>query len=191
MEMAPSLIFISGGVRSGKSSFAEKLAIKIASEEGGRLHYIATGVPFDLEMKERIKKHQHDREAAKYRWITVEKRIDISSIADQFNDQDILLLDCVTTLVNNELFSSDFSWDDPFLESIREKIVTGIIRIKNRVRTMIVVTNEVLHEPILNNELVFTYCRLLGLIHQQLVTEADQAYLVEAGVPLVMKETWL
>ncbi len=59
--------------------------------------------------------------------------------------------------------------------------------IKNRVSTMIVVSNEVLHEPILDNELVFTYGRLLGQIHQQLVKEADQAFLVEAGVPLVMK----
>ncbi len=119
METAPSLIFISGGVRSGKSSFAEKLALKIACEEGGGLHYIATGVPSDLEMKERIKKHQHDREAAKYRWITVEQSINIGAIADHFNNRDILLLDCVTTLLNNELFSSDHRWDPPFLESIK------------------------------------------------------------------------
>jgi adenosylcobinamide kinase / adenosylcobinamide-phosphate guanylyltransferase len=187
MGTAPSLIFISGGVRSGKSSFAEKLALKIASEEGDRLHYIATGVPFDKEMKERIKKHQQDRKAAKYQWITTEQSTNIGAIADRFTSRDILLLDCVTTLLNNELFSSEYRWDPPFLESIREKIITGIMMIKNRVSTMILVSNEVLHEPILKNELVYTYTRLLGQIHQQLVKEADQAFLVEAGVPLVMK----
>src|SRR5947207_15991618 len=122
MEAGPSLIFISGGVRSGKSSLAEKLAIKIASEEGGRLHYIATGVTFDKEMKERIKKHQQDRKTAKYQWIITEQSTNIGAIADRFNSRDILLLDCVTTLLNNELFSSEHRWDPPFLESIREKI---------------------------------------------------------------------
>jgi adenosylcobinamide kinase/adenosylcobinamide-phosphate guanylyltransferase len=187
VETAPSLIFITGGVRSGKSSFAEMLALKIACEEGGQLHYIATGVPSDLEMKQRIKKHQHDREAAKYRWITVEQSTDIGSIADHFHNQDILLLDCVTTLLNNELFSSNHTWDPSLMGSIGQKIITGIMKIKNRVKTMIVVSNEVLYEPIPDNDLVFTYGCLLGQIHQQLVKEAEQAFLVEAGVPLVMK----
>ena len=107
METAPSLIFITGGVRSGKSSFAEKLAVKIAYRRtGGGLNYIATGVPFDTEMKERIKQHQQDRKTAKYQWKTVEQSINIGAIADRFNNRDILLLDCVTTLLNNELFSS-------------------------------------------------------------------------------------
>lgn len=187
MAAASSLIFITGGVRSGKSSFAERMAMEIASETGGQLTYLATGVPSDSEMKVRIAKHQRDREEGIHRWKTIERSVQIGRIATDFNDKDIILLDCVTTLLNNELFSSEQTWDDHFLKMIKENIITGITSIKNRARTMIVVSNEVFYESLLGNELVFTYGRLLGQIHQYLVKEADQAFLVEAGIPIEMK----
>ncbi|MEH7503660.1 bifunctional adenosylcobinamide kinase/adenosylcobinamide-phosphate guanylyltransferase [Neobacillus drentensis] len=184
---ASSLIFITGGVRSGKSSFAERKAVEIASITGGQLNYLATGVPSDPEMKERIEKHQHDREAGSNRWKTVEQSVQIEELANDFSAEDIILLDCVTTLLNNELFSSEQKWDECFLETVKENIITGITSIKKRTGTMIVVSNEVLNEPLLGNEMVFTYGRLLGQIHQYLVKEADQVFLVEAGIPIVMK----
>lgn len=188
MAKAPLLIFITGGVRSGKSSFAEWIAMERAAETGGKLHYIATGMPFDSEMKERIKKHQQDRENAKVHWNTVEKSIGIDELAAHFKDQDILLLDCVTTLLNNELYVAVHKWDQPFLDSVYEKIITGILAIKNQAGALVVVSNEVLNEPILENELVLAYKRLLGKIHHSLVEEANGVYLVEGGIPIVMKE---
>jgi len=185
MEATPSLIFISGGVRSGKSSFAEKLAKQALSENGGQLYYLATGVPFDQEIKQRIDKHQHDR--ASGNWLTIEQSVNIGQAAKLFTGQDIVLLDCVTTLLNNELFLSCGRWDERFLQKVKESIVTGIQKISERVKTMIVVSNEVLNEPIAETELNFTYSRLLGHIHQQLVKAADQAYLVEAGISIMMK----
>jgi adenosylcobinamide kinase/adenosylcobinamide-phosphate guanylyltransferase len=187
MAEASSLIFITGGVRSGKSSFAEKMALEIVSDAGGQLTYLATGVPSDSEMKERIEKHQLDREAGVYQWETVEQSVQIGKIAEGFTDKDIILLDCVTTLLNNELFSSEREWDETFLEKVKENIVTGITDIKNRAKTLIVVSNEVLFESLCGNVLVIAYGRLLGQIHQHLVKEATQAFLVEAGIPIVMK----
>ena len=61
------------------------------------------------------------------------------------------------------------------------------MQIQNRGKVLIVVSNEVFNEPLVENELVFTYGQLLGQIHQQLVKAADQAYLVEMGVPILMK----
>jgi adenosylcobinamide kinase/adenosylcobinamide-phosphate guanylyltransferase len=187
MAAASSLIFISGGVRSGKSSFAEKMALELASDTGGQLTFIATGVPSDPEMKERIEKHKRDRKTGIDKWKTVERSVQIGKLAGDINEQEIILLDCVTTLLNNELFSSERAWDEPFLESVMENMITGILSIKNRARTMIVVSNEVLNESLLENDLVFSYSRLLGQIHQHLVKEADQAFLVEAGMPIIMK----
>ena len=184
---ASTLIFITGGVRSGKSSFAEKKAIEVARKTGGGLSYLATGVASDSEMKERIEKHQCDRKMGRYKWKTIERSVEIGGIADVINNQDIILLDCVTTLLNNELFSSERTWDDPFLKTIKENIITGIISIKNRAGTMIVVSNEVLNESLLATDIVFSYGRLLGQIHQDLVKMADQVFLVEAGIPIVMK----
>src|SRR4051794_671645 len=102
---APSFIFITGGVRSGKSNFAEKMAVDLAMNTGGQLNYLATGVASDQEMRERIVKHQKDRMAGKSSWRTSEQSLHIGEIANMFGSQDIILLDCVTTLLNNELFS--------------------------------------------------------------------------------------
>ncbi|MCL6572561.1 MAG: bifunctional adenosylcobinamide kinase/adenosylcobinamide-phosphate guanylyltransferase [Bacillus sp. (in: Bacteria)] len=184
---ASSLIFITGGVRSGKSSFAERKAVEIASNTGGKLIYLATGVPSDSEMKDRIEKHQRDRKVGTSYWKTIEQSVQIGKLVDDFNDQDIILLDCVTTLLNNELFSCKQTWDMSFLETVKENIITGITSIKNRAGTIIVVSNEVLNESLLGTEILFLYGRILGQIHQHLVNEADQAFLVEAGIPIVMK----
>lgn len=184
---APLLIFITGGVRSGKSSFAEKMAFNLAMNKGGQLNYLATGVASDQEMRERIAKHQQDRVAGESSWRTIEQSLHIGEIANMFGSQDIILLDCVTTLLNNELFSINQNWDESFLSTVKEKIVTGIKQIRNRGKVLIVVSNEVFHESFAENELVFTYGKLLGQIHQQLVMAADQAYLVEMGVPILMK----
>jgi adenosylcobinamide kinase / adenosylcobinamide-phosphate guanylyltransferase len=183
---ASSLIFITGGVRSGKSSFAERKAVEFASKTGGQLNYLATGVPSDPEMKERIEQHQRDRDSGTYHWKTLEQSIQIGKLADKFNHEDIILLDCVTTLLNNELFSSEQNGDECFLETVKKNIITGINLIKKRAGALIVVSNEVLYES-LGSEIVVTYGRLLGQIHQYLVMEADQVFLVEAGIPIVMK----
>lgn len=187
MAASPELIFITGGVRSGKSSFAERMAVEIANKTGGQLVYLATGVASDSEMKERIFRHKQDRNKMKYHWKTVEQSLNIGAIAEDFSEKDIILLDCVTTLLNNELFSVELDWNPDFLEKVKKSIVNGITDLKNRAQTLIVVSNEVLNEPLVGNNLVFTYGRLLGQIHQQLVREADQFFLVESGIPIEMK----
>jgi adenosylcobinamide kinase / adenosylcobinamide-phosphate guanylyltransferase len=185
---AASLIFISGGVRSGKSSFAEKMALELVEVSGGQLNYLATGVPSDQEMMERIEKHQLDREAGNFQWRTFEQSQNIREIAHFFNDEDIILLDCVTTLLNNELFFANQKWDESFIANVMETITTGIIEIRDRSKVLIVVSNEVFHESMAENDLVFSYGRILGKLHQQLVKTADQAFLVEAGIAINMKE---
>ncbi|MDQ1003182.1 adenosylcobinamide kinase/adenosylcobinamide-phosphate guanylyltransferase [Neobacillus niacini] len=184
---AASLVFITGGVRSGKSYFAEKMAVEHAKENGGQLTYLATGLASDSEMRERIAKHQNDRESGKSRWRTIEQSQNIGESADYFNKEDIILVDCVTTLLNNELFSSKQEWDESFLAHVIEMIITGINKLRERSQVLIVVSNEVFYESIAENDLVFSYSRILGKIHQQLVKEADQAFLVEAGIPINMK----
>ncbi len=187
MAAKSSLVFITGGVRSGKSSFAERMAEEIAVKTRGQLYYLATGVPFDSEMKERIQKHKEDRAKGKYGWKTLEQSENISELACSFQGHEVVLLDCLTTLLNNELYSAEQNWNDDYIGKVMEKAITGILQIKTQIRTLIIVSNEVLHEPIQENELILTYKKLLGKIHQKIVKEADKAYLVEAGVPILMK----
>ncbi|MCM3405098.1 bifunctional adenosylcobinamide kinase/adenosylcobinamide-phosphate guanylyltransferase [Cytobacillus oceanisediminis] len=183
-----SLIFISGGVRSGKSSFAERTAAGLAIKTEGKLHYIAAGKAYDPEMKVRIQRHQDDREKSGLSWTTWEKPSALEEISGNFNNQDIILFDCLTTLLNNELFRAEDVWRNrEFQENLSSDILRAITEIRKKCRALIVVSNEVLNEPIGKNELVITYSKILGTLHRNLVNMADEAYLVEAGIPIQMK----
>lgn len=176
------LIFISGGVRSGKSSFAERLAIQYAERFRAELHYIAAGQASDQEMKERIAKHQEDRHRSGKRWKTWERPIDLAGISKNFMKSDCVLLDCVTTLLNNEVFhGGKVTMQAP------ASILAGIAQILAQCRVLIVVSNEVLNEPVPEESFIKQYMKMLGMIHQELARMSDQAYLVENGLPLQMK----
>lgn len=189
MAQHSSITFITGGVRSGKSHFAEKLAGEISKTEPlGQLHYIAAMQPSDEEMKQRIRVHQDDRMHSGLVWNTWEKSTSIGDLAGNFREKDVVLLDCLTTWLNNELFFEKDGWKDAaFLNELFEKIWNGILSISRNVNTLIIVSNEVFYEPIDSNDLVFVYSSLLGNLHQKVVAEARLAYLVEAGIPIVMK----
>ncbi|MEH7123262.1 bifunctional adenosylcobinamide kinase/adenosylcobinamide-phosphate guanylyltransferase [Bacillus sp. JJ1773] len=185
-----SIIFISGGVRSGKSSFAEQLAAGEAENTGGQLHYVAAGQASDSEMKDRIQRHQKDRLNSGLSWQTWEKPTKLQELSGVFTNTDIILLDCLTTLLNNEFFSVDEQWMKPeFQQKVMKGILEGIEQISQNCHRLIVVSNEVLNEPQGSNELVFIYRRMLGQLHQQIVATAKQAFLVEAGIPILMKGT--
>ena len=184
-----SIIFITGGVRSGKSRFAEKMATELSkSSNRSMLHYIAAMQPSDSEMRQRIGLHQEERLQSGYRWQTWEKPVSIGELASIFKSDDIVLLDCLTTWLNNELFFVENKWqDERFQMALFEKMRSGIKSISQQVKALIIVSNEVLYEPIGNNDLVLIYSRMLGKLHQDLVGNAHQAFLVEAGIPVLMK----
>lgn len=187
----PTLIFITGGARSGKSTFAEHYASILAKGSGRNLHYIATSKPTDDEMSRRIFLHQKGRQENEIPWKTWECPIDLVNIAEHFQKTDIVLLDCLTLLLTNELFREEFAdhlWDcEETQQTIIETILNGIFSILNNCHTLFIVSNEVLHEQFKNQSLVQTYGKLLGFLHQQIVNQATEAYLVEAGIPVMMK----
>lgn len=182
META-NLIFITGGVRSGKSAFAEQLAIKHAQKTANNLHYIACGIPSDMEMQERIKRHQRDREQSGYAWRTWEQPVQLSCIANQFTGQDVILLDCMTTLLNNYLFQKKKNDAHTILKLLREDIT----ELCSRAGEVIIVSNEVLQDIPYEDELTLNYEKILGNVHQQIVEKANLAILVESGIALVKK----
>ncbi|WP_242688428.1 bifunctional adenosylcobinamide kinase/adenosylcobinamide-phosphate guanylyltransferase [Bacillus sp. Cs-700] len=178
------LIFIAGGVRSGKSRFAEKRAVSLRPT-GGSLHYLACGQPSDHEMKSRIARHQNDRASANVPWETVECATDIGSVASSLNENAVVLLDCVTTLLSNELFQNDSWKEEVFQQKMKQKIQNDIEKLYERSEALVIVSNELGYEPL--NGLVDVYARQLGELHQWIVSKADEAYLVENGLPNLMK----
>ncbi len=189
MAHESSISFITGGVRSGKSSFAERMAMELAqSFNESQLQYIAAMQPSDAEMKQRISRHKEVRVQSGYCWKTWEKPILIGELARTFKSNDIVLLDCLTTWLNNELFIVEDKWqDEQFQADLFEQMCQGIHAISLKVKALIIVSNEVFYESIQQNELVLIYSKLLGKLHQYIVTTAKQAFLVEAGIPILMK----
>lgn len=186
------LIFITGGARSGKSSFAELYAEKtLAAKKKGDLYYLATSRPVDDEMKARIKRHQRSRHNSSQQWHTIECPTDLMTATHLFTHGDVVLLDCLTILLTNELFRDGFedsAWQQQcFQQEVVQTIIDGIQVIQGAGVTLLVVSNEVLNQPLLDQPLVQVYSQLLGELHQQIVSMASEAYMVENGIPLLMK----
>jgi adenosylcobinamide kinase/adenosylcobinamide-phosphate guanylyltransferase len=183
------ILFITGGVRSGKSRFAEETAAHVwKASPKSKLHYIAAMQPSDMEMRKRISRHQEDRINSELDWQTWEKPSKILELAPHFTKRDIVLLDCLTTWLNNELFFQEDVWqDEMFQEGLLEEMWTGIHCLSKVIGTFIIVSNEVLHEPVGSNNLVYAYKKILGRLHQRIVENARGAFLVEAGIPILMK----
>ncbi|WP_108670985.1 bifunctional adenosylcobinamide kinase/adenosylcobinamide-phosphate guanylyltransferase [Peribacillus acanthi] len=185
------LIFISGGVRSGKSTYAENL-LTSSLPNGDNPHYIATSINTDGEMASRINKHQQDREHSGYQWITWEKSRDIHELTDHIPGKSYVLLDCMTTWLNNELFGEVFDGSDDWMKKSFQKekmdhILYGITSLKQHCSKVIVVSNEVSYEPLIDEGPVFQYVKVMGKLHQEIVGLSDQAYLIEQGLPILMK----
>lgn len=139
-------------------------------------------------MEARIRKHQDDRDKSGLGWTTWEKPSKLEEISGNFSNQDIILMDCLTTLLNNEFFRAEDLWQSSeFQENLSSEILRAIIEIRKKCSCLIIVSNEVLNEPIGENELVFTYAKILGKLHKEIVKLAGEAFLVEAGIPIQMK----
>lgn len=184
------LILITGGARSGKSSFAELLA----AHPGLPVVYIATAQVYDEEMALRVKKHREQRPSD---WSLVEEPLAISSVLEHYrNERVVLLLDCVTLWLTNLLLSeySEESSEDPFAQDEKEQIILDQVRriahlAQDIVPQVIMVTNEVGQGIVPDNPLSRAYRDLAGRANQLLGRTASKVYSVVAGYPVEIKES--
>lgn len=182
--METNIVFISGGVRSGKSSFAEQFVAHLKC--AGQRHYIASAKRVDREMEERIKRHQRARSYSQHPWITWECPVDLHLLVHKFNVQDVALLDCLTILLANELYRKDRSFVQTDEQVIRS-ILHAIDVIARKIDTLVIVSNEVLFDGISHDPSVQDYQRAIGRLHQAIVKRAQKAVLIESGMPIWMK----
>ena len=166
------LVFIAGGVRSGKTSFAEEY---LMNEEALRNVYVASGVAVDEEMKQRIERHRQDRAGYPVEWVTIEQPRQIEQLPSSIKKGDAILWDCVTTWLANELFTAD-------MEKVEKQLITTLEELLSQVKVLVIVSNEVLDEPLSEYEGVLLYQEWIGQIHQRLVAMADEAYEMEYGL---------
>lgn len=181
------LIFITGGVRSGKSAFAEQQLQSLAvTYHANRLVYVATGVAFDDEMKKRITRHQSDRQKQQLNWVTLEQPTNLQQILPRIQQGDVVLWDCVTTWLTNE-FYEDFdtgicNWQKPLELAKRiDDMKKTILQLHLKRIPLVIVSNEVLDEPISRSQEVQLYQNHLGVLHQWFVQCSTQAIEMEYG----------
>ena len=174
------LTFLLGGARSGKSSCAQRLA----KERGGRVLLIATATPGDSEMAARILQHQKERPAG---WATREIPLGVAAALNAAPPQaDIILLDCLTMLVNNLLLQDSTDEIDEAAASLRvENEITSLSELIRESRAeWLIVSNEVGLGLVPPYPLGRSYRDLLGRANQQLAAFADEVFWMVAGIPV-------
>ena len=167
------MILVIGTPDSGKSSYAEALALEVFGEE--KRAYIATMIPFGEEGQERIKKHRRMREGKGF--ITLEWPDDIAGkITENGIDfkKSIVLLECVSNLIGNEMHSEE----NQNLDSLHltTKIVDAVRLLGDKAQNLVVVTNEF---PIDDEEYdadTKAYVRLVATVNERLISWADEVY---------------
>lgn len=168
------LIFISGGVRSGKSSLGERLAVSLAGEN--RKIYLAAARHYDEEITKRIQIHQQNRAGKDF--LTIDKSRDIGEVAVAVNGKEILevedtvIVDCLGTLLANELFDSPLEMSNA---ELREKIFADLNLIHKKVSNLLVVSNEVFGDGLVYPESTEGYIQTLAQLHIKLVEASDVA----------------
>ena len=170
---------ITGGSGSGKSSYAEDCITKIS--KNCKKYYIATMQVFDEEGKQRIERHKNMRSGKNFK--TIEQPCNVENAIEKMDIKDpskrTVLLECMSNLLANEMFSDETIQDR---HMIMDKIIDGIRQLKNEVRHLVIVTNNVFEDATME------YIKILGCINERLSEIADQVIEVVVGIPVILKE---
>jgi adenosylcobinamide kinase / adenosylcobinamide-phosphate guanylyltransferase len=168
------LILITGGARSGKSSFALREASKIP----GAKAYIATAEAFDAEMRERIENHKKQRAKD---WDTFEEPIKVVAVIKEIKGKYCsIIIDCLTLWLSNIM-----SVNTDVLDEIEKLVLT--LRDASSLSHICVVSNEVGMGIVPDNELARRFRDMAGLSNQRIAEIADEVYLLVSGIPLKVK----
>ncbi len=181
--MAKELILVLGGARSGKSTYAQNMALEMG---GPHVLYVATAQAFDDEMRARIAAHRAERPAG---WRTLEApSLAASWTPDVLGDAQVVLLDCVTLLASNAVLSAG---DEPSTQEGEAAVAKEIAALLTAYRageaSWIVVSNEVGLGLVPPYPLGRVYRDALGRANQALAAIADRVVFMVAGLPLRIK----
>lgn len=177
-----SLILITGGVRSGKSHFAEQRA----HELGGSILYVATGKAYDQEMEIRIQLHQSRRPAD---WGLAECTHQLDAIFQDPTGYKGILIDCLSTWVSNRLMEvpEENIRDENVTHTLREDLKRWVAAARDLEIPVFVVTCEAGLGGVAMSRLGRWFQDVLGECNQWAASEADEVYAVLSGIPWRIK----
>ena len=172
------ITFVIGGCRSGKSRYALDLAGKLSEN---KKIFIATCLPQDEEMRQRVARHQKDRGKT---WITREVPIDLPEAVTQNSSQaDVILVDCLTLWISNLLTKTQKISEDEVIESV-DNLTRALQTVKCPV---ILVSNEVGTGIVPENRLARQFRDIMGMANQRVAACADGVIWMVAGIPVKIK----
>lgn len=166
------ITLITGGQRSGKSSYAQSLALSLSPDPV----YLATSRIWDEEHRRRIERHKAEREK---NWINVEEEKELSK--HDFTGK-VVLVDCVTLWATNFFFDlqSDVEASLSALKSEFDKLIVQDAQ-------FIFVTNEIGMGEMSQNDLQRKFADLQGWLNQYIAAKADEVYLMVSGIAMKVK----
>ncbi|MEJ2222909.1 MAG: bifunctional adenosylcobinamide kinase/adenosylcobinamide-phosphate guanylyltransferase [Desulfobacterales bacterium] len=170
------IVFVIGGCRSGKSTYAMQTAERVPAEQK---IFIATCVPRDDEMKRRVARHQKERSQ---NWVTVEAPLNLpEAIRQNSRSGDVILVDCLTLWVSNLLMETG---DE---SKIEETISQFINAIEKAAGPIVLVSNEVGTGIVPENALARQYRDIIGRVNQDVAKTAGRVIWMVAGIPVTVK----
>jgi adenosylcobinamide kinase / adenosylcobinamide-phosphate guanylyltransferase len=170
-----SVTLVLGGVRSGKSRYAQQLA-----EQSRHVMFVATAKITDEEMRAKIQRHREDRPKD---WLTVEEPLELAKVlAEHELNCEVIVVDCLTIFAANLLEAT--GEDSDALEQRIEALCAALQTVQCNV---VIVSNEVGSGVVPAYPLGRRYRDLLGEINQRIARVADDVVLMVAGLPLALK----
>lgn len=170
--MNKRIIVITGGQRSGKSSYAEKLALSLS----GNPIYLATSRIWDEEHRKRIEHHRANRGKE---WTNIEEEKYLSKV--NVSDK-VVLIDCVTLWGTNFFFDNESD-----VKKSLDEMKTEFDEFTHRNATFIFVTNEIGMGGTSENKVQRMFTDLQGWINQYIAARADEVYLMVSGIAMKVK----
>ena len=171
-ESTTQLIYITGGARSGKSKYAQELALSLSD----RPVYIATAKVWDNDFEKRIKRHQNDRDE---RWTNMEEQRSVSALPIENR---VCMIDCVTLWLANLFMDT------------KNDVETSLALIKNEIDTLctkpgtfIIISNEIGMGVHADTETGRKFIDLQGWANQYIATKANKAVLMVSGIAIKLK----
>lgn len=182
------IALVVGGAKSGKSMFAQNLAkslnesFEICLKEykddlerildnpfknkSGKLYYVATMNPYDLEDLKRIENHLKEREG--YGFNTIEETMDMGKVSKMIQKEDTVLIDSITSLVTNYMFRGK-----EFYKDVSDDILSGILEIINNSKNVVIVSDYLFSDSIQYDCYTENFRKEIGVVNRKLAKIAD------------------
>ncbi len=168
------IIYVSGGARSGKSSFALK-----CTEGYAKKVFLATAEPFDEEMVLRVKKHRAERGDT---FDTIEEPLHLDKALRKIPDNaEVVIVDCLTVWAGNLLYKQG---DEADILSHVDRLLDVL---RNPPCTIILVSNEVGMGIVPDNAMAREFRDIAGIINQKVAGISTEAWFLCSGIPMRMK----